>query len=128
MGLLRIYLTVGIALAGAATFAASSSWPVAVAAGAAIFPIALGSALCLAAMVPGRVSLPGRDPDFWLWALEVDRESAMRAYLENLQTKSKANRAFNQQTATALKYAKGCGPFALLAAAVAAAVALKFPV
>lgn len=124
MNLLRLYVTLTIATAsGAAAMVNSASGALVTALVAMSIVLAAGSAFCLRALRSGAINAPGRDPDFWLWALhpDVDRDAALRAYLDNLKAKLELNRNLNQNTATALTWSKRCGVAAPLLGIASAA-------
>src|SRR4051812_13959654 len=70
--LLRVFATLGIACASgaAASFAAQPILPrpVGFALTAAAMLLSIGAGFCFGAMRSGIINLPGRGPDFWLWA------------------------------------------------------------
>ena len=133
MLLLRLYATLGIAtssgaiagLVGQPMIARPLAWALV----AASITLILGAALCLRVLQAARINVPGRDPEFWLWALrdDIDRKTALRGYLENLQVKIAANRSLNIKTATALKWAKRCGAAMPIAALMTGAAAMRWP-
>ena len=130
MSLLRLYVTLGIATASAtaagfgpsAMFARPVAWALAV--GAIIFMI--GAAFCLRALRPSKINLPGRKAEFWTWAMlpNVERDTVLAAYLDNLQEKGAMNDGCNARAADALKWAKRCGAIAPLGALLLGATAL----
>lgn len=130
MGLMRLFMTVGIATASGAAAGLTSSTLLPRPAGwallAATLVFSVGAALCLMAMRSANINLPGRGADFWLWALDeaqVDREKALRAYLANLRDKLAMNNQTNARSAAALTAAKWCAALAPLAALLSAAAA-----
>lgn len=119
IGLLRSYVTIGIAAASgtAAGFGPSPVFdrPVAWAMLAATILVLIGAVFCLRCLRPTAVNLPGRDPDFWQWATlpNVERAQMLAAYLDNLKTKGADNFKRNARAATELKWAKRCGLVAI---------------
>lgn len=123
MSLLRIYATIAVATAAGAaaglsnpsTFSHSLTGALMV----ATIVLCSGSYFCLAALWPSRINLPGRNADFWQWALlpDVSRADVLNAYLAKLSDKGKANTAINQKAARNLERAKYCAivtPLAML--------------
>jgi len=133
MGLLRLYVTLGMATAtGAAagfgtisTGQAFVSRPVAWALAAATIVLLAGSGFCLRTLRGSDINLPGRTADFWNWGARPDigRSEVLTAYLDNLAVKAKQNNDLNTATAAALSHAKNCGAVAPLAALVIGAAA-----
>lgn len=115
LGLLRLYVTLAIATSSGAVATLGSSLQFKGALVTALISIliavGIGSAFCLRALQGGAISVPGRTPDFWLWALDADvtEKSALEEYLKSLQTKIQLNRALNIKTTNALTWAKRCG-------------------
>lgn len=129
MALLRLYVTLGIATAsGAAAALAGTFIPRSVGwgLGAATFVLIIGAWLCIRAMRSREINLPGRGPDFWLWALrsDVSRADVLKAYLENLAEKTKKNAAINLENGKAFQYAKVCSLLTPAAALIGTAVAM----
>lgn len=87
-----------------------------------------GAALCLRALKPADISLPGRDPEFWQWASrdDVTAEHALATYLANLADKNELNRAVNLRNSAALLGAKRCAVALPLAALIAGLAAIFF--
>jgi len=85
-----------------------------------------GSYWCFKTMDTTPISLPGRKADFWLWALDpqIATVDALRAYLENLQTKTAQNDALNADIVVIMRRAKVAGMCAPLAAIGGALVAV----
>lgn len=72
-----------------------------------------------------RINLPGRDPDFWQWAIrpDVERSLVLAKYLETLKEKAANNLRRNRLSSMALMVAKLCGvgaPLVALATGLAA--------
>ncbi len=126
-GLLRIFLTVGVAAVSACFATASTMRPVAYALGGAAVMTVIGSVFCLLAMRSGKMRLPGNEPDFWIWAMqdEVSQGSVLRTYLEQLQSGASMNAKLNRKTAGALKYAKVMVVASILAALIAGGAASR---
>jgi hypothetical protein len=115
MSLLTFYTTVGIAAATGAVAAWAGTTVVPHAAAWALgsaVPVAFVAALfCFFAMRTSKLSLPGRDAEFWLWALEprVKRKDVFVAYLKNLRDKNGQLARLNKRTGYALRGAKISG-------------------
>ena len=113
--LLGFYITLSLAAAstGVAGLSGTTAIPVAVTVGLLFtgLPLLMGSLFCFWTIKPSAISLPGRDPEFWLWAARSDitREASFAAYLENLKEKIADNRKLNDETSTMLARAKMCG-------------------
>lgn len=127
MGLLRLYATLGIATVSGAiagfSGTAAIATPLAAGLAGAAAVLLTGVALCLRAVRPTEINLPGRSSDFWRWALEdaVTPKDVVSAYLANLDERRPVNQQANRDAATALKWAKRCAAVAPVAAAVTAA-------
>lgn len=129
IGLLRLYVTLGIACASGTAAGLGPTplfeRPLAWAFAAAAITVVVGAGFCLRCLRATRVNLPGRDADFWLWAIksEVGRPDILIRYLENLSDKGAANLDRNAYSADALKWAKRCGIAAPVVALVVGAAA-----
>ncbi|MGJ5203626.1 hypothetical protein [Bradyrhizobium sp. HKCCYLR20261] len=129
MGLLQLYVALaGAAGSAAATilYSASATFPPFVGWALVGFacPLAIGSFFCLKVMIGADIGLPGRKPDFWLWAHEegVTSEEVYVTYLKELGPKEKQNTNLNYRLGNWLQWAKYCAAAApLLLGAVAAA-------
>lgn len=125
MGLLRLYGTLAVATtsATAAGFAPDPivGRPFVAAVAAATIVLMIGCIFCLLAMASGRINLPGRGADFWLWSLtpSVDRPEVLRSYLESMKERAQLNDDLNSRTAGALRRAKQCAIVAPMAAMLA---------
>jgi branched-subunit amino acid ABC-type transport system permease component len=127
--LLRLCSTIAVAVASGALAGLTNSGvisrPLGYALAAATAVLTLGAALCLKTLQASIISLPGRTPDFWQWAMhpDVDRRAVLIAYLDNLKDKRSINSDLNIKAAAALKWAKYCvaaaAPLALLTGLVA---------
>lgn len=133
--LLGMYVTLGLAAAsgGVAGLSNATNIPAPVTIGllCILIPLFVGSLFCFQTIKSAPVNLPGRDPEFWLWAArpDVKREMIFNAYLENLNEKVAANRKLNDETANALRNAKRCGvvsPIVAVLAGSATILALRF--
>jgi hypothetical protein len=130
MGLLRLYGTLAIATASATAAGFGNTMiiaqPLTWAFAAATAVLVVGSAFCMLGMMPGRINLPGRGADFWLWGLDpaVDRERLLRAYLDNLKERGALNDKLNTRTARALRAAKYCAAIAPVSAISAGLISL----
>lgn len=114
LGMLQLYVALaGGALSGGAAivFSATSSFPKILGYGLFGFagPLILGAMFCMAALWPTTINLPGRKPDFWLWANEVTAEEAYFAYLKNLEIKEEQNTRLNYRLSRLMLCAKGLG-------------------
>ena len=125
MSLLSLYVTLGLATVTGfiATLAKDSVVPIvfAIPLFFVTLDFALGSYFCLAAVKTSRVNMPGRNPDFWIWASQKDvtAEESYQQYLENLKGKRALNDDVNRESSVQLRRAKLCeagAPFVALAA------------
>ncbi|MBX9841080.1 MAG: hypothetical protein K2Z80_04645 [Xanthobacteraceae bacterium] len=128
LALFRLYATLAIAAgSGAAAVFASSTAPRALGWGlaAAMMMLVAGMWFCIEALRSRPISLPGRGPDFWLWAARPDitRDAAFKAYLETLASKTLENVETNRINGIAYQRAKLCSlavpPMALVGCGVA---------
>jgi hypothetical protein len=133
IGLLRAYSTLGIATASGALagFGDPSSMitrPLAWGLLAAAIVLVLGAVFCFIVLRSTSINLPGRDPDFWQWAMhpDVDRSEVLVRYLENLKIKATDNQGRNAASSQALKWAKLCGVGAPATALIAGLSAIYF--
>lgn len=111
--LMRLYVMIGIASAsGAAAGLAAQSLiprPAGFAFAGAVVISVVGAAMCMRAnLMPSDISLPGRGPEFWQWALqhEASGRVVLDAYLSNLAERTERNRTLNVKVARALSWAK----------------------
>ncbi|WP_267423178.1 hypothetical protein [Methylobacterium sp. GC_Met_2] len=115
MGLLRLYVTLGIAAASGslATIFSNEAWKSALGAGllVAVAPLSLGTAYCFRATWAASIGFPGREPNFWQWASHPDIEEGgvREAYLAQLSDSMEVNHGLNAKCATLIKWAKLCG-------------------
>jgi hypothetical protein len=132
--LLGFYITLGLAATSGAIagISATTSIPIAVAIAllSVLVPLVIGSYFCFQTIRPTSIALPGRDPEFWLWAhrSDVTRDVVFKAYLDNLNERMAANRRLNDNTSKALTRAKICGavaPLVALLSGSATALALR---
>ncbi len=130
VNLLRLYVTIASAsAAGAITSFASniSALPLAVGWGLAVATLAFVTAsyFCFLAMTPASINLPGRDAEFWLWAMrsDVERTEVFKAYLTNLKEKTELNNSVNLSGSKHLTHAKQIGMAAPIFALVVGCVA-----
>ncbi len=132
MALFRVYVTVGVATAVAATSGILSRDPILHFAGppTAIIAIILAVAcwFCLRAMVPSDIGLPGRAAEFWQWTTGelVTEAEALRAYLQQTKAVQDMNRATNKRGASALAWAKRLGIVAPIAGIAIGAIGMIF--
>lgn len=131
LGFLQLYVALaGGALSGGAAIALSSANTFPKALGYGLFgfavPLILGAMFCMASIWPSDISLPGRKPDFWMWANEVTGETAYLAYLENLAVKEAQNTRLNMRLSRLMLIAKAMGVAAPVVALIAGAVSLRF--
>lgn len=113
--LLRLYATVGIAtgsgaIAGLIESTTAIPRPLAWSLLSITVVLIIGSVLCLVCLRSTRINLPGRDPDFWQWAIESNTKPSqvLLEYLENLKIKAADNLSSNFISSQALKWAKAC--------------------
>jgi len=116
MNLLSHYATLGVAAAAGVAAALGNSAIVPPTVGVAMFGAAVslfvGATYCFRAMESGNINLPGRDPDFWQWAINNNGVSiiiATNEYLKNLQEMGKINAEMSDRTARSLRRAKWWG-------------------
>jgi hypothetical protein len=133
LSFLQIYVAMaGGALSGAAAIllSASNTLPRPLGFGLIGFalPVTIGAMLCMAAVWPSNISLPGRKPDFWIWANEVTAETAYLAYLENLAIKEAQNTRLNLRLSRLMTIAKMLGVAAPIIAFIAGWASLRFAV
>jgi hypothetical protein len=133
IGLLRLYATLGIAtasgaLAGLGGTGSIITRPLALGLLFAAVVLVIGAVLCFIVLRSIRINLPGRDPDFWQWAMHpgVDRSQVLAKYLENLKEKAIDNLSRNAFSSRALKWAKMCGAGAPAIALLTGLVALHY--
>jgi len=131
LGLLRLYVTIGVAAAtGAAVgFVGNDAIPFVVAGGLAGVVIALfvGIIYCYRAMQTAEIGLPGRGADFWKAAIgqpDITYADAVSQYLSELENQQARDRHTNGITAGALKRAKWAGAAALAVALAAGLIGL----
>jgi hypothetical protein len=131
LALLRLYATVGIAtgsgaVAGLIESTTAIPRPLAWSLLSITVVLTIGSVLCLLCLRSIRINLPGRDPDFWQWAINSDTTSSqvLLAYLENLKIKAADNLSSNFISSQALKWAKAC---CVVAPLVGVVVGLSMP-
>lgn len=130
MALFRVYATVGVATAVAATSGILGKDPLLHLAGpsTAIIAIVLAIAcwFCLRAMVPSDIGLPGRAAEFWQWTTDelITDEDVLRVYLQQTKAVQDINRATNQRGASALAWAKRLGIIAPIAGIATGAIGM----
>lgn len=129
--LLRLYITLAVAAASAAVAGWGGqsiiSGPLTWGLGAAAIVLIAASMQCYRAMAPAEIGLPGRGPEFWLWALNddgVDYKHALTTYLRNLDETINKDRETNRRAGAALKWAKRIGIGAAPAAVIVGAAAV----
>jgi hypothetical protein len=124
LGLMQLYLTLASAsISAAAAISLSSAHHaklLVIVLIALALPLTCGAILCLISMWPARINLAGRDPDFWLWAMQpgVTTESVYQSYLENLAAKKDMNDRLNKTMARWLDRAKRAGAISPFCAGV----------
>ena len=132
--LLGIYLSLGTATAtgAAAGLIAGATYSIVsaplITTTATLF---LGSVFCFLTMRRSTVSLPGREPAFWLWAIKyesISEREAVVAYLSALAKELEVNRKVNVTSARYLATARACGLGTPVAAAVAGVLVHLFKV
>lgn len=118
LSFLQLYVTLaGAALSGAGAILMTkvelATYPQPLGLGLAAFalPLIFGAMLAMATVWPADINLPGRNPDFWLWADEegITADQAYRAYLQNLVDKNKQNDLLNKNMSARMMWAKICG-------------------
>jgi hypothetical protein len=129
LGFLQLYVALaGGALSGGAAIVLSTTNTLPKALGYGLLgfaaPVILGAMFCMAAVWPSKISLPGRKPDFWVWANEVTAETAYLAYLENLAVKEAQNTRLNFRLSRLMTCAKALGVAAPIIALIAGAASL----
>ncbi len=127
LGFLQLYVALaGGALSGATAiiFSVSTTLPRALGMGLLGFAasLVLGAVLCMAAVWPSDINLPGRKPDFWIWANGVSAEEAYFAYLKNLEVKERQNSKLNARLSKLMLGAKLLGVAAPIVGAIVGAV------
>lgn len=131
LGFLQLYVALaGGALSGAAAIVLSTTNTLPKALGYGLFgfamPLILGTVFCMASIWPSNISLPGRKPDFWIWANEVTAEDAYLAYLKNLAIKEAENSCLNMRLSRLMLWAKALGVAAPIVALITGAASLRF--
>jgi hypothetical protein len=131
LGFLQLYVALaGGALSGAAAIVLSpaNSFPKALGYGLFGFagPLIFGAMFCMAAVWPSNINLPGRKPDFWIWANEVSAEQAFLEYLNNLTAKEAQNSSLNFRLSRLMTYAKMLGVAAPIVGLAVGAAALRW--
>jgi hypothetical protein len=131
LGFLQLYVALaGGALSGAAAIllSSASSFPRALGFGLLGFavPIAIGAVMCMAIIWASNINLPGRKPDFWLWATDETPERVYTAYLKNLEIKEAANSELNTKLSRWTTIAKALGVAAPITAIAVGAAAVSF--
>lgn len=129
LGFLQLYVALaGGALSGGAAIAlaTASTFPKALGYGLFGFavPLILGAMFCMASIWPSNINLPGRKPDFWVWANEVTAQEAYLAYLQNLSVKEAQNTRLNVKLSRLMLVAKAFGVAAPVVAIIAGAASL----
>lgn len=75
----------------------------------ATITFAIAAWFCFIALTPAIINMPGRDPNFWLWANGDEPANAAEvytSYLNDLAEQRKKNNAVNKGAAVALARAK----------------------
>jgi hypothetical protein len=133
MNLLRLYVTLALAATSAiiASFGSKPAITVDLAVGlsGAVAVLFYGSWQCFKAMSSASLNLPGRDPDFWIWAAENKQtpEELSLEYLKAMVEGSASNNAHNAKSAAALRKAKLAGVIAVPVAAIIGLSAILVP-
>lgn len=117
LGFLQLYVALsGGALSGAAAilFATSTIFPKALGYGLLGFaaPVSIGAMICMIVVWASDINLPGRKPDFWLWAKDETPERTYVAYLENLALQEAKNSKLNIRLSRLTTAAKASGVLA----------------
>ncbi|MFT4117496.1 hypothetical protein [Bradyrhizobium sp.] len=87
-------------------------------------PLTVGAVLCMIAVWPSNINLPGRTPNFWIWALRHEAEEVYLAYLDNLQVKEKQNSDLNRKQGRYMLAAKIAGVAAPIAGVLVGTAAI----
>lgn len=126
--LLRLYVTLALAAASAATASVVTKSSILSVLGApllaAVFALSIGSWFCFRAMKSAPVCLPGRGADFWIWAQDtrITFEDAAKAYLTELKDRQTRDQRLNRLTAEDLAMAKRIGIATPIIAIIVAAL------
>jgi hypothetical protein len=74
-------------------------------------PLAIGAALCLAALWPSNINLPGQQMNFWQWAAHPDvaAENAFNTLLSHIAEGHTRNEKINRRVSRLMYAAKICG-------------------
>lgn len=129
MGLLRLYVTLGLAAASGAVavLLGPSTFPFALGISllAAVAPLFAGAVYCFRAAQAASVGFPGLHPSFWKWASDPQIEPAdMRdAYLNQLSTSMDLNHDLNDRLGGLIKIAKLCGGVSPIVTLIAGLIA-----
>jgi len=130
MTLMGYYLSIAAGCGGGLIASSSTNARVPVAGVLALIAILscvlAGAACCLIAMRRSRISMPGREAGFWVWAgrPDVDAQSVYEAYLERAQEGLDLLKATNSYMACWLERARWCGFCTPFVALILAAFAL----
>ena len=128
LGLLRLYIPLGIATASGAVASFSKNPTIPVAAGVALAAatvcLIVASWLCFRAMATTKINLQGRGAEFWEWAADQSASDTFRHYMQNLKAKQAENNKLNARTARMLDFAKKCAIASPAFAAVAGSIAV----
>lgn len=114
MGLLRLYVTIGLAAAaGAAAGLGPEAWlpkAVSIGLGFAAAALTIGCFFCFLTMRTAQVGLPGRGPEFWRTAMELsDLDHVVAQYLEELEAGQRRDRETNRRSGKSFERAKWAG-------------------
>jgi len=121
MGLLRLYVTLGLATATGAASSLFGLSPIRIELAwglvAATICFLGGAWYCFKAMETARLGLIGRGPEFWQWAFEdgIEDRHIIDAYFKAAKAGIEGNRVLNEKTAGYLKRGRQLGPLALIA-------------
>jgi hypothetical protein len=131
LSFLQLYVTLsGAALSGAGFILLSNmpNYPRALGYGLLAFavPLVVGAVLSIITIWPRDINVPGRDPDFWIWANgdRITSDQVYRAYLDNLAVKVAQNTKLNTQQSRLMLWAKVAGVAAPIAGLLTAAATL----
>lgn len=116
LALFRIYVTLAVALGSAAVAGAYSStanvnsWIV-WGAGSAALGLAVGCHFCITTVRSAKLGVPGKNADFWKWALrdDISEEAMVDAYLKYSDDAQQQNYRVNDQSTRSMRIAKRLG-------------------
>lgn len=128
IALVSLYVSLALAAISGAVASigidASAARAIAPPLAAASASLVLGCFECFKVLDTRKVNLPGRPPEFWIWAARGDiaLERAYGDYLQNLETKLKQNDEFNVISSAHIRRARQYGIAAPIVALIGAAL------